>query len=85
MCRNRIFTNSNNTVNVSGLKEDPPKDRYAKPIYSMMIYSSNKLKVDNLVKSYENFARNRYQPAILPNYDISRNPKLSMSSKGNIW
>lgn len=52
--------------------------------YSMMLYSSNKHKVDHLVKSYENFARNRYQPAILPNYDISRNPKLSMPNKGNI-
>jgi hypothetical protein len=52
---------------------------------SMMLYSSNKTKVDNLVKSYENFARNRYHPAKMPNYDISRNAKLSMPHKRNTW
>jgi hypothetical protein len=53
--------------------------------YSMMVYSSNKTEVDSLVRSYENFARNRYQPAKIPNYDISRNARLSIPHKRNTW
>jgi hypothetical protein len=53
--------------------------------FSMMLYSSNKTKVDSLVKSYENFARNRYQPVKMSNYDISRNARLFIPHQRNTW